>query len=117
MAVDITALDNYRESVGDNANISIAEVIDTYLKCAVDLIAMLRDSLSENDGKTFERAAHTLKSSSASVGASEVSALAADLEHLCRQSPLSQLSPIMSRVDGEFTKAATELRTIRDRLC
>ncbi len=111
--IDMNALDHYREATGGDTKVSIAKIIDNYLMSAVDLIGMLEDSLSENDTRTFERAAHTLKSSSATIGAKELSALAADLEHLCKLTPLSQLSPIMSRVDGEFTKASVELQTIR----
>jgi HPt (histidine-containing phosphotransfer) domain-containing protein len=116
MTIDITALDAYREVMGDEADTFIADVIDTYLNSAVGLISTLHGSISSDDGKTFERAAHTLKSTSATVGATDLSALAADLEKLSKSDPLPGLASQVQAAGEEFAKAEMELKVIREKL-
>ncbi|MEW6405174.1 MAG: Hpt domain-containing protein [Chloroflexota bacterium] len=116
MTIDISALDAYREVMGEEADTFIADVIDTYLNSAVGLISTLHNSLSANDAKTFERTAHTLKSTSATVGAMTLSTLAAELEKLSKSDPLPGLASRLGPVGEEFVKAEAELKTIREKL-
>jgi HPt (histidine-containing phosphotransfer) domain-containing protein len=110
--IDMKALDQHRKVMGNEADVFIANAINTYLKSAEDLISMLQDSALENDREMFERTAHILKSSSAVVGAQQVSALAAKVEHLARTTPLPNLAYMAEQMNQEFTKAAAELRRI-----
>jgi HPt (histidine-containing phosphotransfer) domain-containing protein len=116
LTIDITALDAYREVMGDDADAFIADVIDTYLNSAAGLISTLHSCLSSNDEKTFERAAHTLKSTSATVGATDLSALASELEKLSKSDPLPVLASKVQAAGEEFAKAEVELKAIREKL-
>jgi HPt (histidine-containing phosphotransfer) domain-containing protein len=116
MTINISALDAYRDVMGDEADMFIADVIDTFFSSAVKLIGTLHSSLSLDDGKTFERAAHTLKSASATVGAKEMAILAADLEELSKSTPLAGLRPKVTQLGTEFEQAVADLRKIRQKL-
>lgn len=80
MVIDPSALEAYREVMGEDADSFIADVMQTYLNSSIQLLAQLDETFVSGDVPTFHRAAHTLKSSSATVGAMTVAGLAATLE-------------------------------------
>ncbi len=60
-------------------------VLDEYEHDANDLVGQLHQAIAVADVTALHRAAHSLKSSSAYVGARVLSSVCADLEHLCIQ--------------------------------
>ena len=62
----------------------VAELIDTFGEDARELIATLRRALAAADLDAFRRAAHSLKSTSESLGAAGLAALARELETMAR---------------------------------
>ena len=83
-AVDFSVLATLLGSLGDRAPLAEARLIDTYLGELPHLIARLQDALERSDRESLHRAAHTLKSSSANMGARRLSVLCADLEERSR---------------------------------
>lgn len=73
-------LDSYYRVMGDDTDAFLIELIQTYLPNAQKLIDDMKQSLESRDLNTFHRSAHTLKSSSASLGATLLSDLARVLE-------------------------------------
>ncbi len=73
-------LDSYYRVMGDETDAFLIELIQTFLPNAQKLIDDLKDSFVKQDLTTFHRSAHTLKSSSASLGAMQLSDLARELE-------------------------------------
>ncbi len=73
-------LNSYYRVMGDDTDAFLVELIQTFLPNAQKLIDELSDSLNKKDLSTFHRAAHTLKSSSASLGAMNLSEMAKALE-------------------------------------
>jgi HPt (histidine-containing phosphotransfer) domain-containing protein len=71
-------------------------VVDSYLRDAPERIAALHAALAAHDAKTLTREAHTLKSSSATVGATEIAAIAADLE---RSAPSASADAVTAQID------------------
>jgi signal transduction histidine kinase/CheY-like chemotaxis protein len=78
--LDAAALDHIRElEHGSNANV-LAAVIHSYLEHTPQLLETLQTAVAQHDAKALRYAAHTLKSSSANLGAFALSALCKDLE-------------------------------------
>jgi two-component system, sensor histidine kinase and response regulator len=77
---DPAPLESLRQIERDGAAGLVVKVVDTWMASARQLIAQLQDSLAANDLRTLHRAAHTLKSSSANVGAMRLSLLSKTLE-------------------------------------
>ena len=67
----------------------IGELIDAYLDDTPRLINELTESLAQQDATKFSRTAHSIKSSSASLGALPLSLLAKELELMGKQGNLS----------------------------
>ena len=74
-------LDQYYRVLGDEAHDFLVDLIQTFLPNACKLVNEMKTAISEKDVKTFHRAAHTLKSSSASLGAMQLSDYAKNLEY------------------------------------
>lgn len=78
MAVlDLKTFNLLKENMGGEI---IPELIKTFLRDTNSQIMQLRESAAANDADAFRRAAHSLKSSAATMGATDLSALARELE-------------------------------------
>ncbi|TVQ08892.1 MAG: response regulator [Leptolyngbya sp. DLM2.Bin27] len=79
-AVDLTTLRTFAATVGNNSPDFMADLIFSYLESTDQLLAELARAYRQQDWLSLKRAAHTLKSSSATVSATELSSLCQQLE-------------------------------------
>lgn len=112
MPIDATALDSYRSAFGEEGDAFVADLFETYLRDAPELLANLRQALESGDAKTFERMAHTLKSNSALIGAKQISELCEEMEAIGKSGALEQAVDKIGPVLAEFEEVKFELRTI-----
>ena len=85
VSLDDDALKNLRDLGGDEF---LGEVIDAFLADAPELVATLRSSLDERSSEELRRAAHTLKSNGATLGAAEFAELCRTLEQRAKAGEL-----------------------------
>jgi HPt (histidine-containing phosphotransfer) domain-containing protein len=102
MSVDPTALEPYREVMGEEADAFIAEIIGMFMANAPKLIEQMQQNIAINDNMTFIRNAHTLKSNSATVGAMALSKLLASLEQRGEQADLQSLAGLLNEARAEL---------------
>jgi histidine phosphotransfer protein HptB len=110
--IDSEAIDNLRELNPGDGGEFLKEIVNIYIEDTPNRLAELRKSLAAGDVATFARAAHTIKGSSANVGATTLRALAERLEHASRKDGLGALAPLVAECEAEFARAAGELRAI-----
>jgi HPt (histidine-containing phosphotransfer) domain-containing protein len=77
--IDAAAFAELLETVGGDREF-LAELVDTYLADSPGLLAELRAAVANDDAATARRAAHTLKSTSASFGANGLAADCREIE-------------------------------------
>lgn len=77
--LDDGALDELMESTGDDIGF-VRELIDTFLADTPAQLEAMTAAVEADDAASLVRPAHTLKSSSATVGASRLSLVARELE-------------------------------------
>ena len=106
--IDPDAFDELVASTGGEAAF-IGELIDTYLTDAPALFAQMRSALAAADADTFRRAAHSLKSNSASLGALTLSALAKDLEMMGKAANLKGAAAKIAAADVEYVRVQAAL--------
>jgi HPt (histidine-containing phosphotransfer) domain-containing protein len=107
-AIDRAAVERLAATMGGPF---VAELIDTFAADARELIATLERALGETDVDAFRRAAHSLKSTSESLGAVGLAALARALEATART---GRLEGVETRV-GELGRAyETATRTLEE---
>jgi len=88
----------------------VQELIEAFLEDGREQIAAMRRSLADGDAPTFQRAAHSLKSSSANLGALELSAQAKALELLAKEGNLQAASGPLEAVALAFPAVEQSLR-------
>lgn len=75
--IDPHVFDELQASAGADF---VAELVDTFAEEAPPIVAEMRAALAEGSGERFRRAAHSLKSNSATFGATRLADLARTLE-------------------------------------
>jgi CheY-like chemotaxis protein len=110
VTVDAGALENLRKLGGDDF---LNEVIDTFLADAPTLIATLGASLAAQDADELRRAAHTLKSNGATLGAAGFSELCRALEQRAKSGWLEDASELVGRIEQEYRALEEALAAVR----
>lgn len=105
--------DKAKEWVNEYGEDFLVELIDVYLKDTPNRVVQLRRALDGGDNETFVREAHTLKSSSANVGAMGLSALAKEMESAGRSGKIETVAREVTRFEEEFALVKTALEALR----
>lgn len=110
--IDPLAIANLRSlNPGDNDEF-LREIAGIFLEDTPLRIAELDQSLSAGDVSKFTRAAHSIKGSSANLGAVALRASAEKLEHLSRTKGLGEVTALVASVKVEFSRAQAELQAL-----
>ncbi|HWR88910.1 MAG TPA: Hpt domain-containing protein, partial [Dissulfurispiraceae bacterium] len=80
----------------------LKRVITLFIDDSAVLVRKLREGIDAGDPAEVLRAAHTMKSSSANVGAFRLSALCKELEMMGRNGSLLEAGELMSQIDDEY---------------
>ena len=111
-SIDPDAIANLRElNPGDNGEF-LREIIGIYLEDTPKRLAELRTFLKSGDVAAFTRAAHTIKGSSANVGAQVLKGIAERLEGQSRRDGLGLVEGMIAESEAEFARVTAELRRI-----
>ena len=91
----------------------VAELIETFSDDARALIATLRRALTEADLDAFRRAAHSLKSTSESLGAGALATRARELETMARAGSLQGAEARLEQLAHAYDRVAHRLEELR----
>lgn len=114
-AIDPQAIDIMLENTGGDPEF-VAEIIGDYLDDTVIRLEELRSAVANGDATAARRAAHTVKGSSASFGASLLSSLAAQAEHLSQRSDLASIAELLPALSTELERVRIALHAEHTRL-
>ena len=108
-AIDRTILASLRElqDVGDPD--IIAEVGGLFVEHSPEKIRAILQAVENNDAKGLQVAAHSLKSSSAYVGAMRLSDMSKELEMMGRSNVMDGAKEKAERLSAEYTRVRTAL--------
>ena len=101
-ALDTNVLGELVSSVGDDRGF-VVDLAQTFLTDAADLVGAIEGATAAADVETLVRAAHTLKSSSATLGCLHLAAIARGIELAGREGRIDS-----SVTDGRLRQAWTE---------
>jgi HPt (histidine-containing phosphotransfer) domain-containing protein len=111
MELDMSTFEELKQMSGADF---IDELVDTYLEDAPRLMTEMHKALGAGDAEAFRRAAHSLKSNSATFGAMHLSALAKELEMLARENKLEAAGSRLPAVQSALENVTTELKGLRE---
>jgi PAS domain S-box-containing protein len=108
--LDLSALDVLRELQRPGSTDVVARVIGLYEAEAPRLLGQLQTAIAQGDADSAVRAAHTLKSSSANVGAKHMADLCRIVETHARSQGLPGLDALVTDLDAEYRRVSEALR-------
>jgi PAS domain S-box-containing protein len=88
----------------------LSEVVTSYLEDACKLLQTLKVASLQSDLSTLQRAAHTLKSTSAMLGATQLADLCRELETQARMGTLEQVAPKVRQLEAEYDRVKASLQ-------
>jgi HPt (histidine-containing phosphotransfer) domain-containing protein len=111
-SIDPEAIQNLRDLNPGDGGEFLREIVGIYIEDTPKRIAELKAALAAGDAATFTRAAHTIKGSSANVGAQVLKGLSERLEFMSRKEGLADAAPKIAECEAEFARVTAELRAL-----
>ncbi len=109
IAIDKAVLQELKEIAGDAPEM-VVEIIDSYLEDAPRLLGEMSQAIEQEQAKLLRMSAHSMKSSSASVGAIKLSELCKELEYIGRGGATEGADAILSQAKAEYKRVENALR-------
>lgn len=110
MPIDACTFHDLQATVGADF---VGELVDTYCEETPGLLLALQEALDRTDADAFRRIAHSIKSSSASLGALNLAALARELEELGRAQRLDETASRLEPLRQAYRMAEQALRGLQ----
>ncbi|MFA4916098.1 MAG: ATP-binding protein [Syntrophales bacterium] len=112
--LDQSKLDSIRLLQREGRPNILYRVITTHLDEVPRLLKSLSEALSVNDIPVIQRTAHTLKSSNANLGATELTMLCREMELMCKENKLNNADQLLAKIEKEYKKVKIALETEAD---
>ena len=111
--LDEEALQRLRELDPTGQSHLLERVLRAFESSLLRLAPQLREARERGDMQAIRHVAHTLKSSSASIGALRMSRLCAEIEAAVRQPAPEGLAALLDDVDAEFSVVLQAVQPLR----
>jgi two-component system, sensor histidine kinase and response regulator len=112
ITLDHSAIEAVRQLDPDGNDRLLSRLIALYRDDSSQLLADIDNAMKTSDAEGVARAAHTLKSSSANLGATNVAAIARQIEHSARGGDLNDLASSVTKLRAQRTVALSELEAL-----
>jgi len=111
IAIDFAVLESICEMAGNEASLLVEEMINSYLDDTEVRLQTIAQAVIEADAESIFQAAHSMKSSSANLGAVNLAQLCEELEQLGRDKTIEGTEFLLSNAQSEFQQVEQELRS------
>ena len=108
-AIDVQALQRLRDALGEGDREGMTELINYYLTETPKLMQAINEAACKNDAVALNHAAHSLKASSAYLGAIAVANLCAQLETISRMGSTEGSAITLEQLDVEYKRVRSAL--------
>jgi HPt (histidine-containing phosphotransfer) domain-containing protein len=106
--LDIDIFQGLRESIGDD--LLFSDLVTVYLGSAEDLLEAIQAAFIAQNAPAFGRASHTLKSTSASIGAMKLSEISRYFEKKSNTGLIAIAPELLNHLISEYDRAIAEIR-------
>ncbi len=114
--LDVETLRHLQAALGRRGAAKLQTLIDSFYESAERLLSEARAALNAERTVELERAAHTLKSTAATMGAQILSAQAATLERNARDGQLNGAELLLAQAQAEYSRVRAALEAARTQL-
>ena len=108
--IDGAAIEQLRALSDDDG--FVRDIVASFLTDAPALLASLGEGVAEGDAETVRRAAHTLKSSAMTVGATALGRAAEELEATARAGALDGADELLDGIEREYERGKRALEAL-----
>lgn len=110
--LDPSVLDNLGSAFGSNSPNILSMVANLYFSNSPTLLEELRVAMNKTDTRGIGEAAHTLRSTSANLGANVLADLCRRVEERSRQGITGNMEELIQQIETEYLKVRAALREI-----
>jgi PAS domain S-box-containing protein len=107
--IDRAVLANLRKLQQPGEPDVLGQLIDLFLNETPSRLAAVREAVEKGDAPRLAKAAHTLKGSSASLGARQMACVCAELEAKGKAGDLTSASALLAQLEAEFERGCSAL--------
>jgi CheY-like chemotaxis protein len=111
-ALDAAVLQRLCKTLGRRAAKAMPILMDSFHESAHRLLADAHRALEQGQAAELSRAAHTLKSTSASMGAMALSTVARELEFLTKDGTLDGAAELLAHAEAAYAQASAEMEAL-----
>ncbi|TVR08228.1 MAG: Hpt domain-containing protein [Phormidium sp. GEM2.Bin31] len=108
------ALDSLWQLVGEDDSQMFLEVIESYLQEVPQLLSECSEAIADQDKVRVQRLVHTLKSTSATLGATLLSQACSDFEQRALEATAAEHQQRLSRLLAEYEPVKQALLDLRE---
>jgi PAS domain S-box-containing protein len=112
--LDHAVLARLHADLGGGDAAIVVELIDLFLTDTARVLIEMRQAIDDQAAETLQRMAHTLKSSSASLGAQPLAAHCGALELLAREGTLDDAINLLEQIQSTYEQTKPLLQEVRD---
>lgn len=111
-AVDYEALSDTLDALGGDRHEYLQMLMDIYKESAPPLLAIMQAAIAQADAKKLNMAAHTLRSSSASLGGIPLAGLCHQLELKGQNYEFTDALDLLSKTEAEYSRFIKTLSAV-----
>ena len=110
LILDPQVLNSLREFAGAKAQTIITQIIEQYLEDSPEKLQAIEAAATEQDAEALRKAAHSLRSSSANLGAITVAELCKTVENIARSGTTEGTSQTIKQLKTEYARLEVALQ-------
>ncbi len=117
VVLDEAVLQHLKDALGRRAAHKLATLLESFHESTERLLAEARAAAQAEQRAELQRAAHTLKSTAATIGALQLAAQAQQLEQRAHELAPAHITAALAALTAEYTRLVPLLRAAGARLC
>ena len=108
--IDFSVLESICEMAGEEASLLLEEMVTSYLNDTEIRLQEIASAIKTANSESIFQAAHSMKSSSANLGAVNLAQLCEELERLGKNKTIEGTESLLSNAESEFQQVEQELK-------
>jgi CheY-like chemotaxis protein/HPt (histidine-containing phosphotransfer) domain-containing protein len=110
--IDIAVTDRLRALDREGRPSRLGRAVTRFVESAPSIVSAICESHAKGDAEALWRAAHSLKSSAAALGAKQLSLASAEIEHGARMSGVAAVTDLVAGIEKELKLATKALQDL-----
>ena len=111
--LDAKVLQTYLITMGERGTALLNQLIDTYLRETPKVMCAIEQAVTQADAAALDISAHSLKSSSAALGAVRFSQLCKDLEAMGREGQTAGSAMLVEQLKAEYDRVEKAMQAVQ----